>query len=196
MTVSDAETAHHEAAHAIADCVLFPNRQRGMVTIVPNDDAGTKGSSTSEQFDRFDIMKGASVDDIERECIALYAGLAAGLRIDPDKASYHGEESDFDKAEALLSAAAECGIAVRNADDLYAAAVEFVDKHWLSIAFIASALLEWRRIDDSVVSALLEFHRGEGSREELIRFLACCGRLKGEPNQAGSISVSVPSFLR
>ena len=87
MSTDRRRIAFHEAGHAVVAYRL--GFDSGTVTILPNTDQGTRGSSSSED------------DDDDATVVVLYAGLAGERLVAPDSGPENGAWGDYERAAEI-----------------------------------------------------------------------------------------------
>ena len=152
--------AIHEAAHAIAShrAGLVP----WMVTIIPDEEAGTAG--VSHDLDGPVTYLNEAREECQTEensrsyLVSLLAGLAANLENgdDPEEAAL-GAASDTEKAHDFIQVWGPAW----TYDDAMGAAREFVRREWRAIQAVADELLEHETLDDEEVELVILTAEGD-----------------------------------
>jgi ATP-dependent Zn protease len=157
-----ADTAHHEAAHAVAAW-----RQQVTLkyaTIVPGKDSlghirtqGVKWTGNGELGYEFDSSR-RGIDRAERHIVTYYAGPLASKRFSPRSRWRIGGSGDFASAAQLLSR-------IGGADEkhtylysqlLWRRAECLVEVNWKNIERVAAALLEHQTLNrKQVIEAIM-----------------------------------------
>ena len=131
------------------------------LTIRPDHEAGTLGSSESEGLSLF-----GSEGDYRDEVVELFAGYAAERRYDPT-ANPDGSGSDNEKACEILALLGEEALE----DEYRARADTFVAEHWMEIVALAEELFELEEISDPFeAEIIIDIARGEATSEDLATY--------------------------
>ncbi len=164
MADQDSTTAIHEAGHAVAHYRL--DIEQSMLTIEPNPEKGTAGSSSAEGPQHV-----WSREDAEPMVLAFYAGygalLAAGY---PHEVAEDGAWSDFEQAEQLIEFWGLDG----TPDEWRAKSAELMaqPENVAAVRRLADQLLQDRTIDGQLLPIYIEVADGEATEQELERAIA------------------------
>ena len=148
-----ADTAHHEAAHAVA--ALYLRVKIKHVTIIPKADSlGHLRSAvvrwtTDGMFD--DSVRG--IDRAERHIVVFYAGPFASRKYSPRSRWRAGGSSDFESAALLFShiCGADGKYQLLYSKLLWRRAELMVELHWKEVQHLAAALLKSKTLDANEV---------------------------------------------
>ncbi|PAP76331.1 hypothetical protein [Rubrivirga marina] len=159
-------TAYHEAGHAVVD--FDHGNLAGTVTIVPDADRHSAGSSQAEEWDS-GLGEGSTGDDgvaaIEAKVVALYAGLEAERLVDPG--AVVGAGDDYEKVQWHADLAGLDDVAL---DALRHRAAEHVARRRDVIARLARVLVDLQTLDQFQVECVIEgepFRTGNSLRSPL-----------------------------
>lgn len=160
-------TAYHEAGHAVVD--FDHGYLAGTITIVPDADRHSAGSSQAEEWDS-GLGEGSTGDDgvaaIEAKIVALYAGLEAERLVDPDvDPAVAGD--DYEQVRDLADLAELDDVAL---DALRRRAAEHVAQRRDAIDRLARALVDLRTLDQFQAECVIEdepFRTGNSLRSPL-----------------------------
>ena len=157
-----ASVAHHEAGHGVIAYRL--GLQTGRLTIEPDREAGTLGTSATESE-----WADGSLD--REQILVLYAGYAAEKHYDTD-ANAGDSYNDDEKAKRLLQFQPP-----ETERELRSTASELVAENWPAIEAVAAALLEHNTFNDDGWTIIIDaIDEGDDWREVLARYLALAPR--------------------
>jgi hypothetical protein len=146
-------TAHHEAAHAVADLVLGVRIDE--VSIQANPEDGTSGHVQGFAYDFYGCSRTELRKLVKAAVVSCYAGFEAQRLVDPEadeevSASYdHSEAFNLPmQFEVPPRGCQYCG------DDVYdrwlqrqrISAANLVKEHWRQIGAVAAVLIERERL--------------------------------------------------
>lgn len=131
------QRAYHEAGHAVVGYCL--GLDLGPATIIPDEEAGTEGVSSSES----PVCDGSRY---EGNIVSLYAGGAAQRRFDPT-AGDSGCGRDNEEAAALLGDHYDESTLRQRAEEL-------VESHWGKIEAVASMLIEEKTLSGDDIGTI------------------------------------------
>lgn len=143
-------TAYHEAGHAVVD--YDHGTLVGRVTIVPDPERGSAGSSQSEQYDSLAGADGDATEGLRARVVSLYAGLEAERLVDPD-ADEAGAGDDYEQVRYFADLA---GLGQDALDALRREAAGHVVRRQDVIDRLARVLLDLRSLDQHQVEAVIE----------------------------------------
>jgi hypothetical protein len=157
-----ADTAHHEAAHAVAAFYLRVKIKH--VTIEPNADSlghlrtSVMRLGSGGLFD--DSLRG--VDRAERLIVVFYAGPLASRKFSPRSHWRAGGEVDFDTASLLFTHISSSDEKCRSLywRLLWRRAEVLVETHWKEVRHLALALLKHKTLDSERVGDEIRRSRG------------------------------------
>lgn len=143
-------TAHHEAAHAIADTKFgFKFLE---VTIERHGDALGESYCDGDCYDD---------EDVTNRITSLLSGYAADIKFSPEtgESARWGASSDFESAEEMIGDTA--------IDPWIERAKVFVDENWKAIALVASELLKEKKLEFVEVDILIDVAEGKDEMSTL-----------------------------